>query len=125
MILLLLADCSKANIAREYQFTEVGWGPQWRAETVGRLMKDSIVQADDIDGVERMVVTRYEVVEAVVEMVDTELMGVERFLAERTGIQKRSRRRASKFCAKIRITALKSEIHQRWNVKRVATTTGD
>ncbi|KAL9098711.1 MAG: hypothetical protein Q9163_005679 [Psora crenata] len=88
MILLLLAGCPKAVIAKEYQLTEVGLGAQWRAEAVARLLKDPVFQGENREGIERMVGARREVMEAVVDMVETDFGGVENFLTRMIGINK-------------------------------------
>lgn len=90
MILLLLAGCSKDLIAKEYQLTEVGLGPEWKAKTVKRLQENPIFHGENVEGIERMVGARHEVMEAVVDMVDTEFGGVEEFLTGPMGINKKT-----------------------------------
>ena len=86
MIIMMLAGCSKTDIAEDYHLTEVGLGFEWKVETVTRLLKSPGFQGESTEAVERMVGARTEVMEAMVTMVETEFGGVEDFLMEKMGI---------------------------------------
>ena len=86
MVLLLLAGCSKDEIAKEYHLTEAGLGPAWREDAVQRLQGHPVFQNREVEAIERMVGARQEVMKAVIRMVETEFGGVEKLLTTNLGI---------------------------------------
>ena len=90
MVLLLLAGCSKSDIAKDYNLTEVGLGRAWKSDAIERLKVHPIFHGSSIDAMERMISARHEVMEAVVDMVDEEYGGVEKLLSEKMGIDQRT-----------------------------------
>ena len=86
MVLLLLAGCSKDDIAKEYHLTEAGLGPAWRKDAIERLQAYPVFHGKGVEAIERMIGARREVMEAVVTMVDTEFGGVEKLLVTKMGI---------------------------------------
>ncbi|KAL9077433.1 MAG: hypothetical protein Q9161_000278 [Pseudevernia consocians] len=86
MIILLLAGCSAQVVAEEYQLSEQGLGPAWKAEAVNRLLRHPVFKGSDSHDIPRMVGAREEVMRAVVMMVEKQWGGVEGFLRKVIGV---------------------------------------
>ena len=80
MVLLLLAGCSPATVAKEYSLTEMGLGADWKADAVSRLSRLEVFKGANPKGIERMVGAREDVMIAVINNLQKDFGGVEGYL---------------------------------------------
>ena len=110
MVLLLLAGCSKGDIAKEYNLTEAGLGQDWRSNAIERLKVTHVFEGSSVEVIERMISARREVMEAIVGMVEEEFGGAEKLLTAKMGVDQRTIEAAKKVLRQRRSGTLEGKI---------------
>ena len=87
MLILLLAGCEAATVAKEYALNNLDSNQAWGVSATSRLLAQPGL-VGNVDAVANVVQAREEYMLATIDMLDKQLGGVERYLVEYLGFEK-------------------------------------